>query len=136
MLEESAEDGPRFGEMEAIDKHCKDIGCIKDVRKRGGWLAALLVGEMLTASAVLHYEADLAQAVVLALFIPLIMSSGGTRARRRLPSACALALSEVRLADWWHVALREVPIGVTLGTILALIGMSRIALWQDAGSYD
>jgi magnesium transporter len=63
MLEESAEDGPRFGGMEAIDKHYKDIGGIKNVRKRGGWLAALFVGEMLTASAVQHDKADLARAV-------------------------------------------------------------------------
>ena len=92
---------------------------------------------MLTASAMQHYEADLAKAVILTLFIPLIISSGGNSGSQATSLLIrALALHEVRLADWWRVILRELPTGITLGVMLGLIGMGRIALWQLTGLYD
>jgi magnesium transporter len=107
------------------------------IRKRGGWLAILFMWEMLTASAMQHFEPELAKAVVLALFIPLIISSGGNSGSQATSLLIrALALQEVRLRDWWQIILRELPTGITLGVLLGLIGMGRIALWQLAGFYN
>jgi magnesium transporter len=137
MIEESTEDVQMLGGMEAIDRSYLDTGFAQMIRKRGGWLAILFMGEMLTASAMQHYEADLAKAVVLTLFIPLIISSGGNSGSQATSMLIrALALQEVRLADWWRIVLRELPTGLTLGAILGIIGMGRIALWQIAGFYD
>lgn len=137
MIEESTEDVQKLGGMSAIDRPYLDVGFTKMIRKRGGWLAILFMGEMLTASAMQYYEADLAKAVVLALFVPLIISSGGNSGSQTTSLLIrALALHEVRLADWWRVILRELPTGITLGVMLGLIGMGRIALWQVAGFYD
>jgi len=137
MVEESTEDVHKLGGMEALERPYMDIGFVEMIRKRGGWLAVLFMGEMLTTSAMQHYEADLAKAVVLTLFIPLIMSSGGNSGSQATSLLVrALALREVRIGDWWRVALRELPTGTTLGAILGLIGMARIALWQGAGLYD
>jgi magnesium transporter len=84
-----------------------------------------------------HFEGELERALVLTLFIPLIMSSGGNSGSQATSLLIrALALREVRLRDWWRVALREVPTGMTLGVILGLIGVARIALWQKLGFYD
>ncbi len=107
------------------------------IRKRAGWLCALFLGEMLTASAMQHFEGELEKAIVLTLFIPLIMSSGGSPVRRR-PSLIirALALGELKLSDWWRVLLRELPTGMVLGAILGLVGVARIALWQNIGLFD
>ena len=92
---------------------------------------------MLTASAMQHYEAELAKAVVLTLFIPLIMSSGGNSGSQATSLLIrALALQQIELADWWRVVLRELPAGIALGAMLGVIGMGRIALWQVAGFYD
>jgi magnesium transporter len=137
MIEESTEDVQKLGGMEAIDRPYMETGFMQMIRKRGGWLAVLFMGEMLTASAMQHYEVELAKAVVLALFIPLIISSGGNSGSQATSLLIrALALQEVRLADWWRVVLRELPTGLTLGAILGVIGMGRIALWQAAGFYD
>lgn len=137
MVEESTEDVQKIGGMDAIDRPYLDVGFTKMLRKRGGWLAVLFMGEMLTASAMQHYEADLAKAVVLALFIPLIISSGGNSGSQATSLLIrALALRQVRLADWWRVILRELPTGLTLGALLGVIGMCRIALWQVAGFQD
>jgi magnesium transporter len=137
MIDQSTEEVQRFGGMGTIDRPYFAAGFLEVVRKRGGWLAALFLGEMLTASAMQFYESELAKAVVLTLFIPLIMSSGGNSGSQATSLLIrALALQEVRLPDWWRVALRELPTGVVLGAILALIGMGRIALWQTTGLYD
>lgn len=137
MIAEGTEDLQRFGGMEFIDRAYMDIGFLQMLRKRGGWLAALFIGEMLTASVMQFYEAELAQAIVLVLFIPLIMSSGGNSGSQAGSLLTrALALQHVRLSDWWRVALRELPMGMTLGAILGVIGMARIALWHAAGFYD
>lgn len=137
LIEESTEDVQKFGGMQALDRRYLDIGFLEMIRKRAGWLAALFMGELLTASAMQHFEAAIAKAVVLTLFIPLIISSGGNSGSQATSLIIrALALQELRLAQWWHVALRELPTGVTLGVILGLIGVGRIALWQLAGLYD
>lgn len=137
MIEESTEDVQKFGGMEALDRRYMDIGFLQMIRKRGGWLAALFMGEMLTASAMQHFEADIAKAVVLTLFIPLIMSSGGNSGSQATSLIIrALALQELRLAQWWRVAVRELPTGITLGAILGVIGVGRITLWQILGFYD
>lgn len=137
MIEESTEDVQRLGGMEAIERSYADTGFIEMIRKRGGWLAVLFMGEMLTASAMQHYEAELAKAVVLTLFIPLIISSGGNSGSQATSLLIrALALQQIELADWWRVVLRELPAGIALGAMLGVIGMGRIALWQVAGFYD
>jgi magnesium transporter len=92
---------------------------------------------MLTASAMQHFEDELARAVVLTLFIPLIMSSGGNSGSQSTSLLIrALALDQLRLRDWWRVAVREVPTGLILGSILAVLGIVRIAAWQLFGIYD
>jgi magnesium transporter len=97
----------------------------------------LFLGEMLTASAMQHYSDELEKAVVLTLFIPLIMSSGGNSGSQATSLLIrALALGQLRLKDWWRVAVREIPTGLTLGVILGVIGMARIALWQNLGIFD
>src|SRR6185295_15835057 len=100
-------------------------------RFRGGWLAILFVGEMLTATAMTYFEDEIARAVVLALFVPLIISSGGNAGSQASTLVIrAMALGEVRLRDWWRVARRELAIGLSLGLLLGVIGFCRIVLWQ------
>jgi magnesium transporter len=137
LIEESTEDVQKFGGVEALERPYMDMGFLEMIKKRGGWLAALFMGEMLTASAMQYFEADIAKAVVLTLFIPLIMSSGGNSGSQATSLIIrALALQEIRPAQWWRVALRELPTSIALGTILGLIGVGRITLWQMAGFYD
>jgi magnesium transporter len=137
ILEEGSEDVQKFGGMEAIEKPYLQIGFAEMIRKRGGWLCALFLSEMLTASAMQHFESELEKAIVLTLFIPLIMSSGGNSGSQATSLLIrSLALQELRLADWWRVALRELPTGFLLGAILGVIGIGRIALWQHFGIYD
>ncbi len=137
MIAETTEDVQKLGGMEALDEPYNQIGFLSMIRKRAGWLSVLLVGEMLTASAMQVYEAELEKAIVLALFIPLIMSSGGNSGSQATSLIIrALALREVSLRDWWRVALRELPTGLTLGAILGAIGIVRIVAWQKLGLYD
>lgn len=137
ILAESTEDVQRFGGVEGIAEPYLEIGFVEMIRKRAGWLCALFLGEMLTASAMQHYSDELAKAVVLTLFIPLIMSSGGNSGSQATSLLIrALALGQLRLRDWWRVAIREIPTGLTLGFILGIIGMARISLWQKLGIFD
>ena len=137
IVAESTEDVQKFGGVEGAAEPYMQIGFAQMIRKRAGWLCALFIGEMLTASAMQHFEDELAKAVVLTLFIPLIMSSGGNSGSQATSLLIrALALDQLRLQDWWRVAARELPTGVTLGAILGLIGFVRIAVWQNAGIYD
>src|SRR5258708_488484 len=137
IVQETTEDVQKFGGMAAIDEPYMEIGFWQMMKKRGGWLCALFLSEMLTASAMQGYEGELEKAIVLTLFIPLIMSSGGnsgsqtTSLHRR-----ALALRQLEIKDWWRVALREIPSGLALGAMLGLVGIVRIALWQYLGFYD
>ena len=101
------------------------------IRKRGGWLAVLFLGEMLTASAMGYFEKEIARAVVLALFIPLIISRGGNSGSQATTLVIrAMALGEIRLRDWWRVVWREVVVGLGLGVVLAVIGFLRIVIWD------
>jgi magnesium transporter len=137
ILAESTEDVQRFGGVEGMAEPYMEIGFIDMIKKRAGWLCALFLGEMLTASAMQHYSDELAKAVVLTLFIPLIMSSGGNSGSQATSLLIrALALGQLRLKDWWRVAIREIPTGLTLGIILGIIGIARISLWQYLGIFD
>lgn len=107
------------------------------IKKRAGWLCALFLSEMLTASAMQGFESELEKAIVLTRFIPLIMSSGGNPGSQATSLLIrGLALKEIELRDWWKVALRELPTGFVLGSILGVIGIIRIMLWQKLGIYD
>jgi magnesium transporter len=137
LVAETTEDVQKFGGMEALDEPYMEISLGRMLRKRAGWLAALFIGEMLTATAMGHFEDEIAHAVVLALFVPLIISSGGNSGSQATSLIIrAMALREVRLRDWWRVALRELPAGLALGGFLGVIGAARILLWQQLGWYD
>jgi magnesium transporter len=104
------------------------------VRKRGVWLVVLFIGEMLTATAMAHFQDEIARAVLLATFVPLMISSGGnTGSQASTLVIRAMALGEVRLRDWWRVVRRELVTGLLLGLILATIGFIRILVWQSVG---
>jgi len=127
----------RLGGSEALGERYDRISFGRMIRKRAGWLCALFVSEMLTASAMQYFEGELEKAIVLTLFIPLIMSSGGNSGSQATSLIIrALALGEVKLGDWWRVARRELPTGIVLGSILGVIGIVRITLWQVLHFYD
>src|ERR1700692_2590911 len=137
IVQETTEDVQKFGGMAAINEPYMEIGFWQMMKKRGGWLCALFLSEMLTASAMQGYEGELEKAIVLTLFIPLIMSSGGNSGSQATSLLIrALALREVELKDWWRVALREIPNGLALGAMLGLVGIVRITVWQYLGLYD
>jgi magnesium transporter len=137
IVQESTEDVQKFGGMAAINEPYMEVGFWQMMKKRGGWLCALFLSEMLTASAMQGYEGELEKAIVLTLFIPLIMSSGGNSGSQATSLLIrALALRELVIKDWWRVALREIPSGLALGAMLGLVGIVRIALWQYLGFYD
>jgi magnesium transporter len=122
----------KVGGMEALDRPYLDTSFFAMLRKRGGWLVILFLGEMLTATAMTHYERQIEEAVVLALFIPLLISSGGNSGSQATTLIIrALALGELRLRDWWPVVRRELVAGVALGLLLGAIGFLRIVRWQS-----
>ena len=131
VREEATEDIQKIGGTAPIDAPYLRISIVDMIKKRAGWLAALFIGETLTATAMGYFEAEIARAVVLALFVPLVISSGGNSGSQATTLVIrAMALGEVRLRDWWRVVRREVVSGLGLGFILAFIGMGRILLWQ------
>lgn len=136
IQKEQTEDVQKLGGMEAIEEPYMQIGMFSMVRKRVGWLAILLVGEMFTAAAIAYFEAPLNSALFLVAFIPLIISAGGNSGSQGTSLIIrALALREVTLRDWWRVALREIPTGLALGVVLAVIGFARVEAWHAlAGS--
>ena len=137
IIEESTKDVQKFGGMSATEEPYMQIGLPGMIRKRGGWLSILFVSEMLTASVMQHFEGELEKALVLTLFIPLIMSSGGNSGSQATSLLIrSLALRDVKLADWWRVMLRELPTGLILGGLLGVIGMARVVMWQKLGIYD
>ncbi len=129
---EATEDIQKLGGSEALDAPYLEIGLMAMVRKRGGWLSALFLGEMLTASAMSYFEHEIAKALVLALFIPLIISSGGNSGSQATSLIIrSLALREVELRDWWRVLRRESIAGLSLGALLGTIGFVRIMVWPN-----
>jgi magnesium transporter len=134
---EASEDILKIGGMEAFEGPYMDVTFGQMIRKRAGWLAILFLGEMLTATAMGYFSDEISRAVVLALFIPLIISSGGNSGSQATTLVIrAMALGEIRLRDWWRVVRRELLAGVALGAILGAIGISRILLWHAArGTY-
>jgi magnesium transporter len=131
LREEDTEDIQKMGGMEALDGPYLETGFVAMIKKRAGWLVILFLGEMLTATAMNHFEHEIERAVVLSLFIPLLISSGGNSGSQATSLIIrALALREVRLKDWWRVIRREVAAGVMLGAILGVVGLSRILVWQ------
>src|SRR4030095_15449212 len=133
LVEEGTEDFLRMAAVEpgALDKPYMQVSLPLMIRKRAGWLVILFLGEMLTATAMSFFEKEIAKAVVLALFVPLIISSGGNSGSQASTLVIrALALSEVKLNDWWRVMRREVLSGLGLGLILGSIGFLRITIWS------
>jgi magnesium transporter len=130
VQEEATEDIQKFGGMEALEAPYLEVGFAQMVRKRAGWLAILFIGEMLTATAMGYFEHEIARAVVLTLFVPLIISSGGNSGSQASTLVIrAMALGELRLRDWWRVIRRELSSGLVLGAVLASIGLLRIVAW-------
>lgn len=131
------EDMQKFGGMEELDLSYTKTSLSDLVKKRAGWLVVLFLGELLTASAMGHYDDEIAKAVVLALFVPLIISSGGNSGSQAASLIIrAMALKELQLRDWWYVMKKEFVSGLLLGGILGLLGFVRIVIWQETGIYD
>jgi magnesium transporter len=135
--EEFTEDIQKIGGTEALEEPYLDISIPKLIKKRVGWLIILLFGEMLTASAMQYFQLELESATVLALFIPLIVSSGGNSGSQASTLIIqAMALGELRITDWWRVMRRELISGFMLGLILGTIGFFRVYIWQQLHIYD
>jgi magnesium transporter len=134
---EATRDIQMIGGSEALDAPYMEVSFWEMVKKRGGWLSALFLGEMLTATAMGYFNNEIEKATVLAMFMPLIISSGGNSGSQASTLIVrALALSEVKLRDWWRVFGKEVRTSLTLGTWLGLIGFIRIIVWQKIGLFD
>ena len=128
---EATEDIQKIGGVEALDEPFLQIPLARLIRKRANWLVILFFGELLTATAMGFFEKEIERAVVLALFVPLIISSGGNSGSQASTLVIrAMALDEIRVRDWWRVMRREVLAGLALGSILGAIGFLRIALWS------
>ena len=132
--EEATEDIHKIGGVEALEEPYVNVPLLQMVRKRAGWLSILLVGEMLTTTAMSFFEGEISKAVILALFMPLIISSGGNSGSQASTLVIrALSLGELKLRDWWFVMRREIISGLLLGCILGAIGFVRISVWQAVG---
>jgi len=128
----TTEDIQKIAGMEALSAPYFNVSFFQLFKKRAGWLTVLFLGEMLTATAMGYYADEISKAVILALFIPLIISSGGNSGSQASALIIrSLAIYEIRLKDWWRVFFRELAFGITLGAILSLIGLFRIVLWQQ-----
>jgi magnesium transporter len=130
--EEATEDIQKLGGSEALDEPYTTISLFKMVKKRASWLVVLFLGEMLTATAMSYFEDEIAKAVVLALFVPLVISSGGNAGSQAATLVIrSLALGEFRLGQWWRIMRRELAAGFALGLILGVIGFLRIVIWAQ-----
>jgi magnesium transporter len=135
--EEATEDIHKIGAVGRLEDPYMDVRFAEMLKKRARWLVILFVGELLTATAMGFFEAEIASAVVLALFVPLIISSGGNSGSQAATLVIrAMALGEITLGSWWAVMRREIFSGLALGGILGTIGFVRITIWQQAGFYD
>ncbi|MBX3298912.1 MAG: magnesium transporter [Acidobacteria bacterium] len=135
--QEATEDIQKFGGLEALDLPYVETPLATMIRKRAGWLVILFLGEMLTASAMGYFDQEIERAVVLALFVPLIISSGGNSGSQAATLIIrAMALKELDVRDWWYVMRREIMSGLSLGVILGAIGVVRITVWQKLGLFD
>jgi magnesium transporter len=129
--EEFSEDIQKIGGTEALDEPYLDTPLFKLVRKRAGWLIVLFLSELLTATAMAYFNDEITKATVLAMFIPLIMSSGGNSGSQASTLVIqAMAVGDISLADWWRVMRREIMSGILLGGILGIIGFARICIWH------
>jgi magnesium transporter len=132
VREEATEDIQKIGGSQALDAPYLEVGLLDMVRKRGVWLTVIFVGQLLTTTAMSLFESQLARAVVLALFIPLVISSGGNAGSQASTLVIrALAMQEVRLRDWWRVLRREIGASLLLGLVLGAIGLLRVLLWPE-----
>lgn len=137
IQQQTTEDIHKFGGTEGLDMSYTQSSLSQLVKKRAGWLVILFFGEMLTASAMGYFEGEIEKAVVLALFVPLIISSGGNSGSQAASLIIrAMALKELKLKDWWYVMKKELFSGIILGAILGTIGFLRILLWQEIGIYN
>jgi len=133
--EEATEDIQKIAAVEALDEPYPDISLLNMIKKRAGWLSILFLGELLTATAMKFFEHEMEKALVLVLFIPLIISSGGNSGSQAATLVIrALALREVSLKNWFFIFKREITTGLALGAILSMLGFIRITLWQFSGS--
>lgn len=129
--EEFSEDIQKIGGTEALDQPYLEIPFIKLIKKRVGWLIILFLSELLTATAMAYFNDEIAKATILAMFIPLIMSSGGNSGSQASTLIIqAMAVGELNLSDWWKVMRREIFSGIVLGSILGIIGFTRIFIWH------
>lgn len=130
--EEATEDIQKLGASEALEQPYMQISFGEMLRKRMGWLVLLFLGQLLTLNAIAAFSEQIKQTLALVFFVPLIISSGGNSGSQAATLVIrAMALDEVTMGDWWRVMRREVVFGLTLGLLLAGVGMTRIAL----GSY-
>jgi len=130
--EEFSEDMQKMGGTEALNEPYLEMPILKLFKKRIVWLVVLFLGEMLTATAMAYFEDEIAKAVVLALFVPLIISSGGNSGSQASTLIIqAMAVGEITIADWWRVMRREIFSGLLLGSVLGAIGFLRIAVWHS-----
>jgi magnesium transporter len=135
--QQNTEDIQKFGGLEALDLPYIQTSWTEMIKKRATWLIILFVSEMLTASAMGYFDKEIEKAVVLALFVPLIISSGGNSGSQAATLIIrAMALQEISLKDWWYVMKKEIISGLCLGAILGVIGFIRIMLWQQIGLFD
>lgn len=128
---EDTEDIQKLGGVEAFEEPYMEVPVLKMIEKRAPWLIILFLGELLTASAMAYFEHEIARAVVLALFIPLIVSSGGNSGSQAATLIIrAMALGEVTIGDWYRIMRREIISGLVLGLLLGVLGFTRVAAWS------
>lgn len=137
VQEEATEDVQKYAGMAALEEPYLRTSFFDLMKKRGGWLSLLLVGEMLTATVMAYYEGELQRALFLTTFVPLIISSGGNSGSQASTLVIrALTLGEIRLRDWWRVMRRELAAGFTLGALLGTIGLVRVVIWHQIKPQD
>jgi len=129
--EEFTEDIQKIGGTEALDQPYLEIPLLSLFKKRVIWLMVLFVGELMTISAMHQFEDEIAKVVILATFIPLIISSGGNSGSQAATLIIqAMALREISIKDWWTIMRREIFSGLMLGTTLCLMGITVIFIWN------